>query len=272
MQQLRFVSSPPDALFAVQALRQHPDGVSGRMELGVWALGPDGDVALGSLGVLADNVLGYALMASLPQGSWSISTEIWIDLVGRLPQPGEPITASSRPVQVGSFAAGQLCDGAGRVIAECRQRGRGVVAGELEPDVGQGLSERVGRRDLASLLGLRTEGAAELLESAPALLNPRRMLHGGVSLAASDVVAAASRLAAGCTLPTTSIHIVHTRGVPAGATVRFAAETRYAGRSLVITDVAGSVDGRTCTLATVTADASVRAQSGSERPPVVLGS
>ena len=253
MQHLSFVSSPPDALFGIHALRQHPDGMSGRMSLGEWARGPDDQVAVGSLGVLVDNVLGYALMRSVPHGWWSISTEIWIDLVGDLPGPEGVLTARSRSIQQGSFAAGQVFDSAGRVVVECRQRGRAIVAGDMERDQRRDVAERSGSPGLASLLGVRPEGDGHLLEASPSLLNPRRMLHGGVSLAASEVVATRSRLDSGCRLRTSSVHIVHTRGVPPGSTVVFHPETRHAGRTLWVTEVIGTVDGKVCTVATITA-------------------
>lgn len=255
MQQLRFVGSAPEVLFAVGGLRQDGDEVSGSMELGSWSTGPDGRPAVGALGVLVDEVAGYALMASLDQGAWSISTEIWIDVVGEIPGPGGSVTACAAPVQAGSFAAGQVHDSAGRLVLQCRQRGRAVGAEGVSAGDSPAGAAASSSPDLASMLELRPRGGGYLMEASAALLNPRRMLHGGVSLAASEVVAQTSRLAEGCALPTTSVHIVHTWGVPAGATVTFVARTRHAGRTLWITDVVGSVADRTCTLATVTAGA-----------------
>ena len=88
----------------------------------------------------------------------------------------------------------------------------------------------------------------------PALENPRRMLHGGISLCASEVAATRSRRVAGSDLGTSSLHIVHSRAIPAGSRVEFHTTTQHAGRSLWITDVIGVVDGRTCTIARVSAE------------------
>lgn len=257
MQQLTFLSSPSGDLLGVDVLRQCSDGVAGRMELGGWGAGPDGRTAVGALGVFADEVLGYALMASLPQGAWSISTEIWLDVVGDLPGVGASLTGHAVPLQPGAFSRGELRDAAGRVVVECRQRGRRAeapVSGQLESMVAVGPVRSQGGADgLATLLGMRDEGDTQLVEVHATLANPRKMLHGGVSLACSEVAATRSRLRSGCLLPTSSIHIVHTRGVPVGDTVVFHAETRHAGRTLWVTEVVGTVGGRVCTVATVTA-------------------
>ncbi|TWH00889.1 uncharacterized protein (TIGR00369 family) [Nocardioides sp. J9] len=252
MQELTFIPSEPERLFDVHGLQQVPGGVTCRSSLGAWATGPDGRTAPGALGVLADEVTGYALMASLPEGAWSISTEIWIDMVGEL-RRGADLEACARPVQEGSFALGRIRDASGAVVAECRHRGRAVPRPDgLDPSSVPVVGAS-GAADLASLLGLHGGTGDAVLPAHPSLLNPRGMLHGGVSLAASDVVATRSRIEAGSSLATTSIHIVHTRGVAAGANLELRATTRHSGRTLWVTDVVGTVDGRTCTVATVTA-------------------
>ncbi|WP_344113006.1 hotdog domain-containing protein [Nocardioides humi] len=246
------MGSGPEDLFGVGRLRQCSDGVGGGMTLGRWATGPDRRTAVGAVGVLADEVLGYALMASLPQGAWSISTEIWLDVVGALPGAGDTVAAHATPVQAGSYAAGELRDGAGRPIVLCRQRGRFTTPpdGYDGPVVPAGIRSA---RGMEELLGLRAEGDVHVMETRPDLANPNGVLHGGVSLAASEVVATRTRVDLGCELPTSSVHIVHTRGVPVGAPVVFRCEARHAGRSLWVSEVVGTVAGKVCTVATVTA-------------------
>jgi acyl-coenzyme A thioesterase PaaI-like protein len=251
VQQLRFERSGPDDLFGLGEMRQCSDGVGGRMTLGDWAGGPDGRTAVGALGVLADEVLGYALMASLPQDAWSISTEIWIDVIGELPAPHAGVIGHACPVEAGSFSTGELRDGGGRTFALCRQRGRYAPrpAAGVAPVVAA--AGPVGGLD--ALLGLRPDRGAFVLESRPDLANPNGMLHGGVSLAASEVVATRHRVESGSDLRTSAVHIAHTRGIPSGAEVVFRCEPRYAGRTLQITDVVGTVADKVCTVATVTA-------------------
>jgi len=261
MSQLTFIASQPERLFGVGALRQDEAGVHGGMDLGPWSTGPDGQPSLGALGVFADEVLGYALMASLPQGSWSISTEIWLDVVAELPRPGSALTGRACPVAEGSFSVGELCGPSGEAVVLCRQRGRAVTApdvaaaGQQVEQVEQVRANAHHAPGMEAQLGLRAEGDAVVLPMRRELLNPNGMLHGGVSLAASEVVATRHRVASGSELRTSSVHIVHTRGVPLDAdAVVFRAETRYAGRSLWVTDVIGTVAGRTSTVATVTAE------------------
>lgn len=255
MQQLQFLGSGPEDLFQVSDLRQCSDGVAGRMGLGDWARGADGRLAVGALGVLADEVLGYALMASLPDGAWSVSTEIWLDVVGDLPPSGAGIVGHAVPVQTGSFAKGDLRDGKGRLVVSCRQRGRYAPRPEAGPAAtatAPGPAPAVAP-DIEAVLGLRAAGDTWLLEARPDLVNPRGSLHGGISLAASEALATRARVAGGSMLRTTSVHIVHSRGVPTGAQVVFDVEHRHAGRSLWVSHVVGRVDGKVATVATVTA-------------------
>lgn len=255
MQELRFFDSGPALLYGVEGLRQQEGQVVAEMRLGRGAAGPDGRTAVGAFGVLVDEVLGYTIMASLGPSAWAISTEIWMDVVGPLPTAGEQVSARARTSMAGSFATGEVSDTAGRTLLQCRQRGRRVPPPEdlLVAHPGDPGASRPVSREAEELLGLRAEGDVHVLRSHRGLANPRQMLHGGVSLAASEAVATRSRLASGCSLPTSSVHIVHTRGVPLDALVAFHAETRHAGRTLWVTTVIGTVEGRTCTVATVTA-------------------
>lgn len=253
MQELTIVSSEPDELFGVGDIRQAGPMISATMEPQT-ITGADGRPAVGALGVLADNTLGYAVMAALSQGAWSISTEIWIDVVEAL-DPGRPVVSAEAEVRHGGgLSQGTLLDAEGRVVAECRQRGRRVepvVPGSgTASNTHQAAGESV---DLGDLLGVRRVTGGHALEVGPALLNPRGMLHGGVSLAASEFAATASRVEAGSSLATTSVHILHTRGIPDGATVTFESITRHSGRTLWVTEVLGRVDGKVATVTTVSA-------------------
>jgi acyl-coenzyme A thioesterase PaaI-like protein len=259
MRELQFFTSGPAALFSVDVLRQCEDGVAGSMTFGPGSVGPGGGPALGALGVLVDEALGYALMGSLAPGAWSISTEIWMDLLGPLPPAGESLTIRTRAVVEGSFVTGEVHDASGRLVVRCSQRGR-----EVPPAVDPGGATSAARsalaglpvtEDLEVLLGLRTEGDVQLLQAHGGLANPHQMLHGGVSLAASEAVAARSRIDSGCSLPTSSVHIVHTRGVPVDAPLVLHTETRHAGRTLWVSEVVGTVGGKVCTVATVSAQA-----------------
>lgn len=250
----------PETIFGVGAVEQANGAVRGSMPTGARFAGPDGRAAVGALGVLVDNVLGYSIISSLPPASWSVSTEIWIDLVASLPDDGGRVWAEARIVQRGSFSTGQVVDDSGRVLAECRERGRqvdGVPDFDAAPPQFDPTVAAVEDPGLAGLIGLECGAEVCVLNATPELENPRRMLHGGVTLAGSEVAATRSRVEAGSSLPTSSLHIVHTRPIPAGARVEFRTTTVHAGRSLWLTDVVGIVDGKVCTTTRVTAQAAV---------------
>ncbi|MBM7517973.1 PaaI family thioesterase [Nocardioides nitrophenolicus] len=253
MQQLRFLGSGPEDLFEVSGLRQCSDGVGGLMTLGAWGRGADGRLAVGALGVLADEVLGYALMASLPQDEWSISTEIWLDVVSELPGPGVDLVGHATPVQTGAFSTGEIRDGRGRLLVSCRQRGRSVSRPDEDAVAAAPSVAPAAADGIEAVLGLRAAADGWVLDARPELANPKGMLHGGISLAASEAVATRARVDRGSSLRTTSVHIVHTRGIPAGASVVFDVEHRHAGRTLWVTHVVGRVDGKVGTVATITA-------------------
>lgn len=254
LQKLRIVSSAPDDLFDVRNIRQAGSVITASMEPRR-ILGADGRPAVGAVGVLADNILGYAVMAALPQGAWSISTEIWVDLVAELDAVPTTLAGEAEVLNGAGFSTGRLLDASGRVVAQCRQRGRQAdppqpVPGQLPTSPSARGNDDIGLNDL---LGMRQVKEGLALETNPAVLNPRGMLHGGVSLAASEFAATASRVELGSMLPTSSVHIVHTRGVAKGATITFESNTKHSGRSLWVTEVLGRVEGKVCTVTTVTA-------------------
>lgn len=239
------VPNGPSRLFGVGGHAQVGWETSCSQPVGPHLRGPDGRTAVGGLGVVVDEALGYAVMSGLGPGAWSISTEIWIDLLGgALPQAGS-VRAEAASAQHGSFAVGSVVDGDGTVLASCRQRGRRVDfdPSAVEPPV---VSEVRRTDDIVEFLSmeLTEDGAALMVEEKH--VNPRGLLHGGVSLAVCEVAATASRVRAGSTLATTSVHVVHTRPVPLGSEVEVVVRTRHAGRSLWLADVDAQVSGRLC--------------------------
>ena len=248
------ITTSSDLLFGVKTIEPVGEGerMRGAMLVDERHRGVDGRTAAGGLGVIADEVLGYSIIASLPADSWTISTEIWVDVLAPLPLDGV-VRGEAHTIATGSFAVGRLYDDTRRLLMECRERGREVATGP-DPDLlANPPVPEPPRMDggLAGLMALELGEVSTMVVSA-ALQNPRRMLHGGVSLAACEVLATWSRVAAGSELPTSSLHIVHTRGAPAGSVVEFSARTVHAGRSLWVTDVTGSVEGKTVVSARVT--------------------
>jgi uncharacterized protein (TIGR00369 family) len=262
----------PEDLFAVGGITVDDEGVRGGMTTGPWMAGPGGLAAAGCLGVLVDDVLGYALVARRAGERWSVSTEISIDVLRPLPGDGTRVQALTDQVHTsaqGGLALGRVLDAGGRVIAVCRQRGRYVTqlppgpatpTGGVQPLVdpvtdGVTLPATDALIDAASLLGVRWPGsgtAEPLLEVTDRLTNPLGNLHGGISLCASELVAMAALLPSG--LVTASVQVAYLRPAPVGAVVRFAVTVQHRGRTLAVVQVMGTNDaGKICTIATITA-------------------
>jgi uncharacterized protein (TIGR00369 family) len=258
--------------------------VRGGMTTGPWMTGPGGRPSPGCLGVLADDVLGYALVAQRPRERWSVSIEISIDVLGPVPTDGSRILTVTEMVHtdtLGGLASGRMMDESGQVIAVCRQRGRYVTQlppSEVEAAVGgEGESQRPDPQaephtdphadldvspapaatDVASLLGVRWTGerpAAAVLEVTNRLTNPLGNLHGGVSLCGSELVAIEALRPSGPPLVTASVRIAYLRPSPVGTTVTFTPAVQHRGRTLGLVQVVGTnLAGKVCTIATITA-------------------
>lgn len=245
----------PEEAFGVGAVETGEEGMQGSMPMSPRFTGPDGRPSAGSLGVLVDDVTGYTVIDGLLGGSWSVSTEIWIDLLGPVPATGT-LSARARLLHgtaVSAFTEGSVHDESGGCVAVCRQRGRAIPEDPADLDRPD-YRVRSGAGDLTELIGLRTLDADRAaLTVTPDLENPRHMMHGGITLCASEVTAVRSRMAAGVDLPTSSIHTSYTRGIPAGSEVELRATTRHAGRTFWVSEVTGWVAGRIASVTTVSA-------------------
>jgi uncharacterized protein (TIGR00369 family) len=209
---------------------------------------------LGSLGVLIDNVLGYAIIARRPPGHWSVSTEISMDLLEPLPLDGSRLHASAQVVHAdatGGFAVGEVLDDDGRLLAVCRQRGRFVRSGPDPDPVAFDLPEDVAC--LQHLLGATRRTTGLEVEVTGVLENPMHNLHGGITLSLADLAASHALDDGGPTLVTGSIHVTYVRAVPGGTTVSVDAEVQHRGRSLGSVEVLGRVGDRVCTIGRVSA-------------------
>lgn len=257
---LPIIPAGPESLFQVPRVEVDGEWLRSSMPTGPRLAGPDGRTVGGSLGVLIDNVLGYALIAHRPRDQWSVSTEIALDLLGPLPVDGSTLHAEARVEYVGGgggvgFASGRVVDDSGRSVAMCRQWGRFVPA-TTALEVGAAPFESADGDDLCSLLGARSVSPSGLsLDVAGALQNPMHNLHGGIALCASDLAAVLALADDGPRLATTSVKILYARPVPGASRLDLRTTVRHRGRSLATVDVVGAVGGRVCTLTTVTAQA-----------------
>lgn len=262
----------PERMFRFGTIVTVEGGVRASCASGPW-LGQAGSGvgSLGSLGVLLDDVLGYAIIEHRPPDRWSVSAEIGLELLEPLPVDGTALHAQARLQHVdgiGGLSVGEVRDDAGRLLAVGRQRGRFVpIHREATPATEQDGPVRPDAADLATLLGLSGAGSGSGSGSDPAagpgaevsfvvtpeLENPMHNLHGGISLAVADVVAARALADGGPPLVVNSIHVIYARGIPAGSEVAVSAVVQHRGRGLGVVEVVGSVDGRAATIARVVA-------------------
>lgn len=249
----------PEALFAVDGIVTEHDHVRAEMLTGPWS------ASAGSLGVLADNVLGYSLIAAAPEAMWSVSAEISLDFCAPLPEQGTKLTAEGRAVHVDTargLGEGSVVDPDGRLIARTRQWGRFVdrTPQPAHADAAERLAaDGVRANGLVSVLGervVRGEGSAELVfDVSDMLVNPINSLHGGITLWLAELTAScavASMADAPSELVPTSLTVTYLRPLVLHDAAVFRAEVVNRGRSLALTRVtATNRAGKPCAVASV---------------------
>ncbi|GLY40396.1 hypothetical protein Amsp01_064190 [Amycolatopsis sp. NBRC 101858] len=235
----------PEALFAVTVFE---DGVRAEMTTGPWS-----DSA-GSLGVLADNVLGYALIEGAPAGLWSVSAEISLDFFRLPPVDGTTLRAEGRTLHATSatgLAEGSIVDAQGRLVSRCRQWGRYVALSGPAPEGRPTTTPTVGLLAKIREQVSAADGRAELrIDVGDDLVNPIGTLHGGISLWLAELTASAA-LARPDFVPA-SLTATYPRPFPHGEVATFRAEVVTAGRRMAVTRVIGANRaGKPCVVATV---------------------
>lgn len=245
------VDGGPERLFGFQA-HQADGRRTGSMSTGPWMIGPGAVSRAGALGVLVDNVLGTTISAAHPDGRWSVSTEIGIDLVGAIPVDGGTVSATVETLEVdgiGAFATGDVVDATGNVIARCRQRGRFIPS----PVTTNGWAEvPPADGDLMTRLGASISDDALELITTPIVANPMGNLHGGVSFCVSEWAGALALSKVGSPLTAASVQVAYLRPIPVGTRIRFTSHVVHAGRTLGVVHVTGYDDaGKPCTVTTL---------------------
>jgi uncharacterized protein (TIGR00369 family) len=243
--------SGPEALFAVTCF---DDGVRAEMTTGPWSSGPG---SAGSLGVLADNVLGYALITEAPAGLWSVSAEISLDFFRPPPGDGTKLHAEGHMVQAAGttgLAEGSIFDDDGRLVSRCRQWGRFVEPRGPVPDGRPaGSPPTEGLLDEIRSQVSTGEGYAELrVDVGDDLINPIGSLHGGISLWLAELTAGAAVGDARSGFVPASLTATYPRPFPHGDVATFRAEVVTRGRRMAVTRITGSNRaGKPCVVATV---------------------
>ena len=234
-----------------------------RME---WSTGPrlswDGQVvAVGTLGVLFDNILAYPMIDGAPLASSLVSTEITIDALRRIPVDAGTLTARGRLLgrtADTAFASAELRTPDGEVLAVATQRGRYVPSGEppgydyarVTPATSDSLADLMWPDHGAPQLG--ADGRASLFVDAR-LGNHMHAMHGGVSLLFAEWAAVQAVRARGSELEAASVRIAYARPIPIGSTATFETTVEHLGRTSANVHVVGRTEaGKSAVVAAVT--------------------
>ncbi|MDQ1661395.1 MAG: hypothetical protein QOJ68_1375 [Blastococcus sp.] len=263
---VQFLPGAAEAAFGVGNVIGDRTLTSGVMQTGPWSLDGDGRSCPGSLGVLIDDVLGYAVVSARPPGHWAVSTEIHADFARELPAPGAWLRAESSAVALsvtGGVASGVVRNAAGDVIAAATERLQFVPgepsalseAGTVEPVATGG---GVAPASVTELLGARRTGSpgGAGLRFLPSeqLANPVGNLHGGVLFCAAGLAGQWALELGAAPLVLSSVHLMFVRPIRLHAEVRLEATAAHRGRTLGVAQVVVTdPGGRVCALATVTA-------------------
>ncbi|MDB5911030.1 MAG: hypothetical protein JWP34_5147 [Massilia sp.] len=259
-----FVVCGAESAFRVGPITADGDTIHAMMQTGEWIEGPDGRPAFGSLGVLIDDMLGYAIVRVRPEGHWATSTEIHVEFSDHLPQDGSLLHAESRAVVLdrsSGLAQGRIFDRSGRTIALGSQRLRFVpgtpaaLAMGADPPVFESRNGTT-MEQLGGTLTRHQGGARLTFPLGPDVSNPMGTLHGGIMLCATEIAGHHAVQNEEHPLTTAAVHIAYLRPGPVEGEVTFEAMTVHRGRSLAIAQVVSrNAQGKICTHATVTSHA-----------------
>jgi uncharacterized protein (TIGR00369 family) len=254
----------PERLFGIEDVaRMNGGAFTAVMPVGTATM-VGGVPQVAALGVLIDDALGYAVNDH--SEGWSVSTELSLDMTGRMPSAGD-LTCTARVVHrdvTSALAVGEVSAETG-VVARCSLRGRFSDTGRsslatpgLLPDL-----PHMDRGGLDALLGIEEHGTAGsfTLDLDARHLNPMGRLHGGVHFVLAERAAAR----AVPQLPETmSVRLQLVRGVSDGGQVNVSSEVLHHGRTMAVVVVrAHDQRGRLVNLATV-----VRHATAEEKSPV----
>jgi uncharacterized protein (TIGR00369 family) len=235
------------------------------MRTGPWSTDVHGSPCAGALGVLIDDVLGYAVVAARPPGHWAVSTEIHADFGQDLPGPGAQLRAESSAIALGprgGLASGAVRTAGGELIATATERLQYVPGepgglsetGATEPAPVDADTDQLSLPELLGAVRERTAGTTALRFTPMArLANPVGNLHGGVLFSAAELAGRWALAPGAAPLVTSSVHLAFLRPLRLYAEVRLEASVVHRGRTLGVAHVvATDPDGRVCALATVT--------------------
>ncbi|CUU54594.1 uncharacterized domain 1-containing protein [Parafrankia irregularis] len=254
----------PQAIFRVGGYRQRPDGAELTMGVGPWLTGVGATTAVGSLGVLVDDVLGRPVFMARPTGSHLVTFELSVEIVTPPPWSGPLLRAYGTVVDVDAARGLSHCeivDGAGRLVATGRAQLRFVAAGWAQPER-TGATAVAGASDLSALdvLGpaasngssassaaARTSAAAAavagsgdttggtriVVPARPEFGNGSGAVHGGILFCGVEQAAVAADDPEGL-LRTTSVTVHYLRRAEVDAPVSYDVVPEHRGRTVAV--------------------------------------
>ncbi len=190
---------PVHATFGVRALEARAGYTQFGQRMGPWLLDRDGRLCPGAFMIAADAALGSAINTALADGLTVMSLSIHAHFVTLDPGAADDFTVRAEAEHLGStsgFAAGEIVDGAGRLIARLATQCAYVPIAEppaiavgpvriaeedwTAPGGSGGLAAIAERRVSARLVDSRDGQITITAESGPAVRNSRGVLQGGV--------------------------------------------------------------------------------------------
>jgi uncharacterized protein (TIGR00369 family) len=259
-----FIVSGPEIIFRVAPVTSQGEMFCTAMETGSWVTGSDGRPCYGSLGVLLDDALGYAIVPSRPAGQWATTTETSVSFCAPIPAVASTVRAQSRVVAIdpsGGMAQVEVTDAAGQLVAFGTQRMRWVRGTPADLNgaathpalPARPPSESPTFQQFGVSISATAAGAVLTLPPRQVLANPMGALHGGILFWASEIAGHAAVQRPGEGLSTASVHIAFVRPGTVTEPTVFEAVTLHRGRTLAVSQVTSrNAAGKTCTLATVT--------------------
>lgn len=253
-----YIELGPERLFHLGPVVGDALRAAGSMKTGPWSTDMHSRPAVGSLGVLVDDVLGFSIAAATPMGKATVTTHIHLDAIRPVPIDGSDITAEITSVEFdgsGGFVSGRVVDGSGRVIALATLRGKFVPAVpdrdstfELGPRTVASLAEHSRRWSSPNALEARmvpTEDGVDLqFNVSKSLVNVRGSQHGGITFCAAELAGrgALGRHSGADEFTTVAVDIAYLRPALMGSVLVFRARRIHAGREVGLVRVEGFVD------------------------------
>ena len=255
--------------FAVTVLKLDPAAATSTMSMPLTGLRNPitGRASVATLALLMDMAAGMSNHLRRPRGSWTVSTELTLelrrdDVAEKINSAAGPVVAESCPIDLQDFGALSSCNltcdgisiGSGSVRSFFVPGDR--VVESAEPDVLQ----RGASTTLAELLALQIsdvqEGECMLTQrDDPSLRNRTGVVHGGVASAALEVAAAGVIGAAGGgAFSTASLRVDFLRPFMAGTGSSYVASPLRVGRRAAVAEAkATGRDGRVALVARLAA-------------------